>query len=179
MKSFLSLTALCAILCFGCSVKLIESKNETSPSFHVSGKVNQTFSYCGGANPPEFLLEELAMPKPIPSMLFYVIEGNINSNHRKIIKKFMTDSNGMFDFELPVGKYSIILQEQTKELNMQILNTKTQKADEDCLKEWWQKPYYSFEIRNQNISNLEFLFVNRCFIDGFIPCITYTGQMPP
>ena len=52
-------------------------------------------------------------------------------------------------------------------------------ADEKCLKAWWAKPYYLLEVKDKDISDLNFTFHHRCFVPGDIPCINYIGPMPP
>lgn len=44
----------------------------------ISGTVTQTSSYCGGAAPPKFLLEQLAEPKQYPNKKLHVIKGDTN-----------------------------------------------------------------------------------------------------
>jgi hypothetical protein len=56
--------------------------------------------------------------------------------------------------------------------------TKNQIVDEQCLIEWWKKPYYLLEVKDQNITSLNFIFIHRCFLNNDIPCISYGGPMP-
>ncbi|MCC6371738.1 MAG: hypothetical protein IT236_12085, partial [Bacteroidia bacterium] len=46
-------------------------------------------------------------------------------------------------------------------------------------KEWWSKAYFVLEIKDKNIDGLEFNFHHKCFIEGDVPCLNYTGPMPP
>lgn len=145
----------------------------------VSGKVTQTFTYCGGAMPTQEILDKLATPIPFPKKNFYIRKGNMNTEKAAIIMEFMTDENGNFSLQLAPGIYSIIQEAQAKPLNLKDYLKENIKVDDDCLKAWWAKPYYLLEIKNDDITELNFTFHHPCFISGEIPCMRYTGPMPP
>src|SRR5687767_12559298 len=48
-------------------------------SFTVSGKVEHTYSYCGGARPSPEMLAEYQTPKPFGGKKFYVRKGKVNT----------------------------------------------------------------------------------------------------
>ena len=145
----------------------------------VSGNVTQTYSYCGGARPSQDMLEQLAVPKPYPNKKFLVIKGDKNTAAHEIIVSFSADSAGNFSFQLPPGTYSILTDEQAKPVSAADYKTQFITVDEQCLKDWWAKPYYLLEVGAANIKDLKFNFYHRCFIASDIPCLQYDGPMPP
>ena len=147
--------------------------------YTVSGKVTQTSPYCGGARPPKELLDRLATPVAYPNKKFYIRQGKVNSVKAKVIKSFTTDSAGEFSVQLAPGTYSIIQEEQLHKIKAVDYTKKYQVVDNKCLQEWWVKPYYLLEVKDNDIRQLNFNFHHRCYIAGDIPCITYTGPLHP
>ena len=161
-----------------------ETKTQTSETkISVTGNVIQTNSYCGGAAPPDFLLEELATPRPFPDKKFHVIKGDANTPDRKIILSFTSDSAGSFSFQLESGTYSIILEEQISSPDAKKYKTESQSINEDCYKNWWAKPFYLLKAEESEkatgIKGLSFNFHHRCFISSDVPCLQYEGPAPP
>ena len=163
-----------------------EAKTDTdSPAKKViiSGTITQTSSYCGGAAPPQFLLEQLAEPKPFPKKKLYVIKGDTNTASHQIILNFTSDSAGNFSFQIEPGTYSVILEEQASAPDAKKYKTQVQAIDEACYKNWWAKPYYLLEVpaaeKQTIIKGLNFNFHHRCFISSDVPCLQYGGPMPP
>lgn len=156
-------------------------KGETK-KITILGSVTQTYSYCGGAAPPDFLLEQLAEPKPYLNKKFHVIKGDTNTSSHKIILSFISDSAGNFSFQLEPGTYSILLDEQSSSPDAKKYKKQSQSIDEDCYKDWWAKPYYLLEVEESSktatIKGLNFNFHHRCFISNDIPCLQYMGPMP-
>lgn len=190
---FISTVLLCISLTIAFSQAIISNthgivKTKTGTHNHstkkqrtyiVSGTVQQTFSYCGGARPSQAMLDKLAMPKTYPDKKFYVRKGNANNSNAKIVTTFITDSAGGFSIRLKPGIYSIIVEEQLHPIKPNEYINENQQMDSKCLDEWWAKPYYLLEVKNKNINDLNFVFHHRCFISNDIPCITYQGPLPP
>ena len=156
----------------------IYKKGKTLKTFTVSGKVTQTFPYCGGAAPSKELLEKLAKPVAYAGKKFFIREGKTNSINAKILESFSTGKDGEFSIRLAPGIYSIILEEQLKLIKAEDLTKEFIEVDEKCLEEWWSKPYYLLEVKNYDINDLNFNFFHRCFILNDIPCINYNGPQP-
>jgi len=193
MKYFLIVIS----LMFCCSIHAQNKKNKTkkkttektavaptsttsSERYTVSGKVMQTFPYCGGAAPSEEMMKSLRAPKPYGGKIFYIRKGSVNDLKAPIMGSFTVNGAGEFSFELPPGTYSIIQKEQLKTLDLKQFKSGTwEKADENCLKEWWAKPYHLLEIKDKNLGELSFIFHRKCFVNSDIPCIYYRGPMPP
>lgn len=146
----------------------------------LSGKVMITYSYCGGAAPTEEMLAALAKPQPYVGKVFYVRKGNRNTLASEIVTRITTDSIGAFSVELAAGTWSLIQEEQVKEIDSNnYKNTATHQVDMDCLRKWWSEPYEIIEIKDSAITDLHFSFHRRCFINSDIPCFNYTGPYPP
>ena len=105
--------------------------------------------------------------------------GNENDLAMPVITSFMTDSIGNFSIHLTPGIYSIVVKEQLTVLNAADFDTKKLSVDKDCLAAWWKKPYYLLEVKQENISTLNFVFHHRCNIKYDIPCISYHGPLAP
>ncbi len=160
------------------TAKTENETNSTSKEYSVSGKVEETRSYCGGAKPSPEILKRLQTPTPYAGKKFYIRKGNTNNINEKVILNFTVDSIGNFSFKLPSGIYSIVQEEQLTEIKASNFKSKTIDVDEKCLTEWWQKPYYLLEVKNENISNLNFSFHKACFVPLDIPCLKYVGPSP-
>jgi hypothetical protein len=170
MSKFLQIISL-AILIF-------HSLNCKSQTYLITGTVQQTSSYCGGARPPQEILDNFKKPLPYANKIFYVRIGEINSLDNKIITKFTSDSSGNFTIRLPQGIYSILVEEQIKPIEAKDYITKLQTVDEKCLQTWWQKPYYLLVVKKKN-EPLNFNFHHRCYLKNDIPCVTYIGPVHP
>ncbi len=156
-----------------------EHSKSQRQTYLISGQVTQTSSYCGGARPSQEMLDKIAIPIAYPNKKFYIRRGKTNSLNLKFLKSFNTDKDGNYTIRLPNGIYSIILEEQLKEINISNYTTINQQVDTNCIKEWWSNPYYLLEVKNKNISDLDFNFHHRCFVTNDIPCLNYVGPMPP
>ena len=154
------------------------SKIKAQHKYHISGKVTRSFAYCGGANPPQEVLKSLARPVPYPGKKFYLRKGKVNSIDAGIVASFITDSLGMFSFNVPPGTYAIIMEEQLEVLHVNAWKKPNLHIDEKCLREWWRKPYKILEVKNHDLVLPVFHFQQSCFIDTDIPCIEYTGPLP-
>ena len=157
-----------------------QQAEKKTKSYLITGTVEQVFQYCGGARPTEEMLDKLRKPVAYPGKKFFVRRGSVNSLKSKIIRSIISDSLGNFSVRLPAGVYSFITEEQVNALNPKDYEKENIQADNSCLKEWWEKPYYVLRIKNGGLKKkLNFSFQHRCFISVDIPCLNYTGPMPP
>lgn len=78
----------------------------------ITGHIENNSEYRGGANPPDFLLEELAVYKPSSNQTFYVRNATNYQPFAPIITSFSTDGNGDFAIDLPEGNYAVICQDK-------------------------------------------------------------------
>ena len=148
--------------------------------FVVKGSVKKNNPYCGGVAPSAEMVAESNKARPYIGKVFYIKRGVTNSTKVKVVLKIVTDSLGQFAIHLEPGQYIFVQAEQVKALDLnKIIIGNFLHADASCLKQWWQTPYYSFEIKDKNIENLKFEFNKRCFVESDIPCLQYFGPMPP
>ncbi|MCZ8197502.1 MAG: hypothetical protein O9267_07840 [Flavobacterium sp.] len=97
------LIAFCFLACSSTS----ETKNQI-----VNGFIKNNSEYIGGANPPESLLEGLAIYQPSANQHFYVRNLANYAPFTPFVTSFTTDANGNYNINLPVGNYAIIGQEK-------------------------------------------------------------------
>ncbi len=180
--NILCLSLICIVLTNCNAVKTVAiagaDQSKKTTRLHIAGTVKQTSQYCGGARPTREMEDKLSTPVPYPGKNFYIRAGKINDLKAEIVKDFTTDQEGNFSFDLPQGVYAIILEEQLHEINAKDYKNKDCEVDENCLSDWWKKPYYLLEIKDQNIDSLNFIFNHRCFLSTDVPCISYKGVMP-
>lgn len=105
MKNLI-LTCLIAFCFLACS-STSETKNQI-----VNGFIKNNSEYIGGANPPESLLEGLAIYQPSAKQHFYVRNLANYAPFTPFVTSFTTDANGNYSIDLPIGNYAIICQEK-------------------------------------------------------------------
>jgi hypothetical protein len=79
---------------------------------NISGRISNNSDYKGGANPPQFILDALAVFRPSANQLFYVRNAQSYAPFSTVITSFRTDANGEYTLSLPAGDYAIISQEK-------------------------------------------------------------------
>jgi hypothetical protein len=92
------------MLLVACSPKLTEGSGDASEGKKAVyfGTISYTESYCGGARPPEELLQQLATPKPFASDTLRV--KNVETGTEYLV---VTDEHGHYEMELPAGNYVV------------------------------------------------------------------------
>jgi hypothetical protein len=159
---------------------MLFSQTELKKQYKVTGTVTRTIAYCGGIAPTTEMVAESMKKRPYVGKTFYIRKGKINSTKQSALLKVTADSMGRFVFNLPPGQYIFIQADQLKPIDYnKITRGEALHIDASCLKQWWQTPYYYFEIKDKNIENLIFEFNKRCFVESDNPCIQYIGPMPP
>ncbi len=151
--------------------------------YNVTLSVTQTSSYCGGAQPPKDLINQLNTPNPLANKKLFVRRGKTNNLKSKIILSLTSDSLGNCNFKLPAGTYCII--DETKKdytyynkmIKQYALPTKTTSAiDKQCLKTWLNTPDAILTIKD----SVNAFTVNFHKICSFkINCVQYSGPLPP
>jgi len=133
-------TFIITLLLSSCS----SSKNSTSASDNsqktdeiINLTIEYTSNYCGGANPPDELLERLKIPKAYANMDIYISkESNINN-----VIKITADANGKVTTSLSDGKYYLFMPEK-------IAAKSTNERDEKGCITWKNTPNGDFSISN-------------------------------
>ena len=139
--------------------------------YAVHGAITQTSSYCGGAAPPQEMLERLSRPQPYANQVYYI--GKIGKK-KSTFQKITSDTLGAFLLQLPVGKYVVFSAEKMKPFIMPASNKYT-KYDAACLRKQYATPDASFEIKNKNVA-VNWNVHHACFYS--LPCTIYRGPMP-
>lgn len=83
----------------------------SNPTPTITGLIENNRDYCGGAAPPQDLLDQLATYQISSNQTFYVRQGNVNTPFTAVFKTFTTDINGKYNIQLPAGNYAVISQE--------------------------------------------------------------------
>lgn len=112
----------------------------------VELNVNETEQYCGGAQPPEEILQELSTPHPVTNRTLYI------SPESKKTVVVIDVLEGKATTQLKPGKYEVRLfsEEQLKEqLSMQ---EEWLGDEEECYKQWMRKVVGTFEITKKSES---------------------------
>jgi hypothetical protein len=151
----------------------------------ITGLITETQQYCGGAPPPQFLLDELNTPKPVANYKLF-IRKNSNDFNTQIYKEVITDSAGRFSVSLEPGKYSVVdsrkKDKQTYSDLVKKYKTKTATTgpiDEKCLKAHFLKEDFIIEISKDLLKTVEQThnYFRTCDYAG-APCVEFTGAYP-
>jgi hypothetical protein len=105
MKKKLFLFAFVAFMFLGCSSTSVQ--NQT-----ITGYIENNREYRGGANPPQFLLQELAIYKSSANQMFFIRDAINYEPFTPIITSFSTDAFGNYILNIPVGSYAVICQDK-------------------------------------------------------------------
>lgn len=88
------------------------SSSSTEENELVIGKISNNSEYKGGANPPQEILDALAVYKPSANQTFYIRNATNYAPFTNIIDSITTDTNGDYSISLPIGSYGVICQEK-------------------------------------------------------------------
>lgn len=175
-----------ALFCLGliCCMSMWACKmaKDNNRVYTVTGSIYLTSDYCGGANPPEELLENLKTPKPYQGKKIYLRAGNTNNFEQPILYSIITDTAGKFILLLPKGDYCIVDEYRTTAGYTDSLfvdkvpNLKM--TDPWCIKQWCNECLIQFKIDNKNLSIEPITIHQQCFRPDGVPCLQYTGELP-
>jgi hypothetical protein len=161
-------------------------KKKRTKKCKVYGTVTSTGAHCGGVRLPNEQMKQLMTPKPISDKTVYIKKGTVNSfDNTAIIAEVKTDASGAFTVELPPGNYFLV-DEKKKDRTFydRVLNdhkTKTEyysAVDTICLRSWYETPDVLFEVKKGKKSTVTVNYAGRCSWNS-IPCVQYTGPLPP
>ncbi len=162
-----------------------KSKPRTMKLFEVTGLITETQSYCGGAAPPQDLLDELSKPKPIKGYSMYIRKTS-NDFKNPILHKIFTDSNGMFKIKLPIGSYSVVDGSKKDSQTYNDYLTKYKHAsesfgplDETCYLKYFSTPDFVIKVeKSKKTISLAHNYHRSCSWSRN-PCMEFRGQYPP
>jgi hypothetical protein len=148
----------------------------------VSGTITETQQYCGGAPPPQSMLDEYNTPKPVANYKLY-IRKVLNDINTPIFKSVETDANGKFQISLEPGKYTVVDERKKDKQTYSDLVKKyktttetTGPIDEICLKKYFAEADFEITVLKtaQVVSHNYF---RTCNYAG-APCVEFTGAYP-
>ena len=148
--------------------------------YAVSGKMEMTGTYCGGAAPSQHILDRLKQKKPLTGYQLYIRKGNINQPNAPIIADATTDENGTFTFHLPPGEYLLLSAEQLdkKSIRSWYENEDIVIKDPKCLEQWWQDGLTKITVKNRPVEDIYLHFRKQCSLPLGVPCLFYQGPKP-
>lgn len=99
---------------------------------------------------------------PYPNQAFYIYSGALNDTNKIFVKQLITDNNGNFSLDLPIGKYSI------QQLPQHMISPHYLQSNYDGIisvelyknEIWMEAPYYEVDIQ-ENL-HLTFHFYQSC-----------------
>jgi hypothetical protein len=166
MRNFILFVSL-ALLTIAChNQKTSTDNNQSMKKYTVTGKIEQTAKYCGGAKPTQEVLEGYKQPKPLTEFKLYVKINDLNHQKSAPIDSTITDENGIYSFNLPKGNYIIVSELQLNQTNFESKLAKMQLkiTDQDALNNYFKKGMTTFTISQDTIINLDVLIQKKCDI---------------
>jgi hypothetical protein len=159
----------------------------SSPSKEMSVviKTTSTSSYCGGARPPEELLQELQSPKPLSFKEIVIRQGRANDVEGEIVFEGASDQEGNLKVLLKPGEYCLMSAEKK---DRQYFNSLLKKfavetesysvIDKICLENWLSEPDLTFTVEQNRAQAYSVNFHQPCEWSA-VPCVNYKGPYPP
>ncbi len=146
----------------------------------VSGTITKSGTYCGGMRPSDDVLESIRMTRPYSGFTIYVRRGEHNDVNSPIIDSTITDENGAFQLSLPKGTYVLIssIQKDKSILTQIEQNQNIEISNSECLNNWWNNGLQKIDS-NQTTHSFSIHYTKKCFLPEGIPCLQYTGPLPP
>lgn len=139
----------------------------------VSGSVMQIISYCGGAQPPQQVLDSMNKPKGMAFARLFLKLGEDNREHVREVHRIIADTNGNFSIYLPAGHYCFVEGWKAKPIKLSL----NQNIDSACMKELYNSCDYKLEVTNKNIRHLQIIFHRPCAYNQ--PCVIKKRSLPP
>ena len=153
----------------------------------VELSITKTIQYCGGAAPPNDLIEEMRTPKPFENKVIYVRK-NSNDIATPILYTITTDANGKAKLNLPTGKYSFVDGSKKDRILYDSLLLKHREAtdnagpiDPKCLMDYMMQSDFEIlipKLKKKATKKLNYNYFIGCNWSG-VPCAEFRGQYPP
>jgi hypothetical protein len=185
------LSFIVVLISFSCfsqkpKTKVVSPAQKKETSYTVEIKITQTFAHCGGMAITEEKKDELRVPKPLAGKKFYLKQEGPNRTAAKILMEATSDSAGIIKFKVPPGKYFIVDDLKKDSVAYFALIKKYEKGmqyytpiDKNCLNTWLNTPELLFEVTKSGTKrDLTINYYNQCTWSR-IPCVQYTGPLPP
>ncbi|MBI3233168.1 MAG: hypothetical protein HYZ42_03880 [Bacteroidetes bacterium] len=151
---------------------------KVSPTYIFSGRITYTQDYCGGAAPPQDLIEKLKTPKPLANKKIYFKKGRVNGLNKTRIGYFTTDSLGRFNIKLTASDYVFFDESKLRwEEEHDMTESVNMTIDYKCLLDKHMKGDFTIKKTQKNLKDYAFNYHYPCAYN--LPCIEYHGPYPP
>lgn len=185
LSSFFILILSIGFLLMSCK-NVTKSTDKGNPSFDVVIHLTQTSSYCGGAAPPQEMLDALATPQALSGKEVFLRKGMINNpEDTAFLLQKISDEKGDVHFQIQEGNYYLVFANKKDHTHTDELLEKYKSPigdyssiDKACLKKWLENPELIIPV-GIDLSREYTLNVHTPCFWNEIPCIDYTGPMPP
>lgn len=146
--------------------------------------VTSTSSYCGGARPPEEMLQELRTPRKLAGREVVIRRGNVNRVEEEIVWSGKSDENGELHVALTPGEYCLSGIEKRSRAYVDSLImvhknpvTNYDPIDVGCIEKWIERPETVFKVDLNGSHLFEVNFHIPCSWNA-TPCVNYNGPKP-
>jgi hypothetical protein len=179
----LGIIIICVLSLFiwGCNRLGFSSRKEIV----VEVRLHETGVYCGGARPPQEMLDELQQLKPLTNFQFYIKEGRENDPNAPAVVSGITDDAGIAYISLRPGAYVLVFGDRQDWAQYNSWKAEHARANDPwgaidtmCLMQWIKTPEKTFAVYPDSASVVEVIKAQKCFWNN-IPCLEYTGSIPP
>ncbi|MFT4521684.1 MAG: hypothetical protein ACI8ZN_000621 [Bacteroidia bacterium] len=159
MKSYITL------IIISIAVLTMANKCVKEPNHNVSIQFTTTQSYCGGAAPPEYILQELATPKPYKTgVLYFFREGRSEAD---TAIQLDGKDNARVQLRLSPGTYILRLKDSISPWNGANNESEIKSFDSErpkCLHEYNQRVLAQFTIsQDSNFTQNIHFDCNPCY----------------
>jgi hypothetical protein len=173
------------LILFSCNVNKSVIDNSSDFLYDVHIQVTSTSSYCGGAYPPDDLLEKLRTPNPLSNVEVFIRRGEDNDFNNPIIFAGQSDENGDVKCKLPEGNYALVFKEKSNSdyynSLLEMYNEDTEfrsKINVDCLNSYIKTPDLLMNISAKSKLIFKVNKHKECSWSN-VPCSSYKGPLPP
>ncbi len=154
-------------------------------TYPIQITITQTSNYCGGAAPPDELLNDLLPPKPLGDFAFFIRKGKTNIVAENVIASGKTNSEGLCHLQLPEGDYALVFADKKDKVYYNKLldelkngNENFAPIDKNCLEKWLATPELIFTVSKDGPNRFEINVHHHCPWNA-TPCAQYIGPLPP
>lgn len=183
--------SLCCLLSSCPPKKVVQEPQEVEEGipdetlYSVEIVLTQTSSYCGGAAPPQYLLDELATPKPLGGVEYFIRKGKTNVVTDPIVTSGTSTENGFISLMLPEGTYCLVFANKVDRTTYDSIynqlkdgNANNTPVDKACLDKWLSAPEFVFSPVIGSTQARQLNVHQPCSWDA-TPCTQYMGPLPP
>lgn len=184
-KIMIIMAALLLGACANNTSNLVDQSSEGEEAkYEVRLHLTSTKAYCGGAKPPQELLDELNTPKPMDSTPVFLRKGTTNNIEQPIDYAMTSNEDGWAKAQLPAGQFSVVFADKKDQQTYDSLFNKYKSSsrmykaiDTTCLQSYFRKPEKVIVVEKKGANTFE--VKDRIHCSRSVPCATYTGPVPP